>query len=180
MTALDSAKRPDPFKVMIITTPKDVFFDQMKDIHSVLDQVQDTLPDLAAWASEASLKGHLDRHRTAVEQQRQEIKAIFEAHNVEAGDDVCKAMEGLIEGGNQHIEMAGDATVRDILLIAHTNRIAHYLVAAFEFTSAIAETAGLRPESMVLADLLEGHRNFMRDLQEIGLKTFGIPVGGLR
>jgi len=158
---------------------KDVFFDQLKDLNSVEDQVTATLPDLIGWASCEPLKTLLGIHRSASERHRQEVKAIFDAHDVSPGNDVCKAMEGLIEGGNQHIQAASDATVRDLLLIAHSNRIAHYGIAAYGFTFAIAERACLGLEAQTLADILEVQRAFAKSLSEVGFEVFGVPVGGV-
>lgn len=165
---------------MTITSSKDVFFDQLKDVNSVEDQVTATMPDLAEWATETTLKNLLSRHHAASERHRQEVKAIFDAHDVDPGDDVCKAMEGLIEGGNQHIAMAGDPIVRDLLLIAHSSRIAHYAIAAYGFTFAIAESAGLEPEAQGLATIHGEQTAFYKHLAEIAFEVFGVPVGGLR
>jgi len=165
---------------MTITSSKDVFFDQLKDLNSVEDQVTATMPDLAGWATETTLKSLLNRHHKASEQHRQEVKAIFDAHEVDPGNDVCKAMEGLIEGGNRHIAMAGDPIVKDLLLIAHCSRIAHYAIAAYGFTFAIAESSGLDPEAQVLAAIHGEQIAFSKHLSEIGLEVFGVPVGGRR
>ncbi|RYD72644.1 MAG: DUF892 family protein, partial [Verrucomicrobiaceae bacterium] len=116
----------------------DVFFDQLKDVKSATDQTVDTLPDLIRWASDERLREPLVSFAAETRGHAREILAIFEGHGREPGDDLCKAMEGLIKGGNTHIGMARDPIIRDHLLIAHCNRIGHYLRAATEFTQGIA------------------------------------------
>lgn len=165
---------------MTLNTSKDIFFDQLKDLNSVEDQVAGTLPDLVAWASTEPLATVLDAHRRATERHRQEVKAIFVAHGVDPGDDICKAMQGLIEGGNKHLGMAGNPTVRDLLLVAHSSRIAHYAIAAYGFTFAIAESVGFCPEAHGLAEILEEQKTFLSDLEAVGYQVFGVPVGGLK
>lgn len=101
---------------MTLSTSKDIFFDQFKDLNSVEDQVVETLPDLVAQASTEPLRAVSPPTKARPYDIAQEVKAIFEAHGIDPGDDICKAMQGLIEGGNRHLEMASNPTVKDLLL----------------------------------------------------------------
>ena len=165
---------------MTIASSTDVFFDQLEDLRSATEQTRDTLPNLIGWGRDTELESVFNAYATAVNRHLQEILAMFDAHSKEPGDDLCKAIAGLIEGGNKHIEMAADATVRGLLLIAHTNRIAHYLQAASEFTLAIAIQCGLRAEADAVADILMQHREFRRSLAKVGTETFDIGIGGVK
>jgi ferritin-like metal-binding protein YciE len=166
------------FTTMTIASPTDIFFDQLRDLNSATRQTAATLPDLANWASEEKLAAILREHHAATRRHQQEIAAIFEAHGVEAGNDVCKAMEGLIEGGNKHIKIADDPAIRDLLLIAHSNRIAHYLIAAADYTRGIAEKCGLGLETEAVADILTAECAFAEDLSELALGVFDLKIGG--
>lgn len=165
---------------MTITSPKEVFFDQLKDLYSATAQAAATLPDLEERASEKRLAALLHHQAAATRRHLKDIAAIFEAHGVEAGDDMCKAMKGLIKGGNRHIGMADDPLVRDLLLVAHVNRIIHYLIAAADFTRGIAGKNGLGPESETVADILATECGFAEDLSELALGAFGVSIGGFR
>jgi ferritin-like metal-binding protein YciE len=164
---------------MTIASPKDVFFDQLRDLNSATLQTEATLPDLANRASEERLAEIFREHHAATGRHREEISAIFEGHGVEAGNDVCKAMEGLIEGGNKHIEIAEASLIRDLLLIAHGNRIAHYLLAAADYTRGIAENCGLGVEANTVAEILAIERRLADDLSRVALDGFNIEIGGL-
>jgi Mn-containing catalase len=168
----------EPSKPMPISGATSVFFDQLKDIRSVEDQVTETMPDLVGWATDASLGSLLGRHQLESERHQVEVAAIFEGHGVDPGNDPCKAMEGLIEGGNQHIRQAADSVSRDLLIIAHTTRIAHYEVAAYGFASAIARRASLTTEAEVLTEILNEEQDFLLALAQIARERFGVPVGG--
>jgi ferritin-like metal-binding protein YciE len=163
---------------MTIAGSIDVFFDQLKDLKSALSQVADTLPDLIAWAEQRSLRSLLEDHRISTIQSLFELNAIFENHAVDPGEDLCKAMAGLIQGGNQHLEMAADGAVRDILLVAHTRRIAGYVEAAAEFTVAIARNCSLLPEADAVARIHAFEREFTKRLQLTGMETYGVELGG--
>lgn len=165
---------------MTISSSMDVFFDQLKDLRSATGQTVDTLPDLIGWAGQEELREKLYAYSVATEAHLEQILVIFHGHDVDPGDDLCKAMAGLIEGGNAHIEAAADATVRDHLLIAHCTRIGHYLQGAAEFTLGIARKCGLGAEADALAAMLARHRDFTASLAGIGANAFGLEMGGCR
>ncbi|MEK7954353.1 DUF892 family protein [Luteolibacter soli] len=163
-----------------VSTSIDVFFDQLKDLKSATEQTVQTLPDLMRWASQARLLEAFRAYAEATSRHLREIVAIFEAHSKEPGDDLCKAVAGLIEGGNTHIALANDSVVRDHLLIAHANRIGHYLRAASEFTLGMARKCELLPETEVVAEMLARHQDFTGWLAEIASEAFKVEIGGVR
>jgi ferritin-like metal-binding protein YciE len=165
---------------MTIATSIDVFFDQLKDLKSATEQTTGTLPELIGWASHAKLRAAFQAYREETTRHLQEILAIFDAHSKDPGDDLCKAVAGLIEGGNAHIEMAGDTVVRDLLLIAHTNRLGHYLRAAAEFSLGIARKCALTAETDAIARMLARHQDFTECLSEVAAERFEVEIGGVR
>lgn len=78
----------------------------------------------------------------------------LERHGETSGDDKCKAMAGLIEGGTAHLEGVRSPGTRDLMMIAHCIRIEHYEIAAHEFTTLLAERIELLSESVMLGELL--------------------------
>jgi ferritin-like metal-binding protein YciE len=161
---------------MTIASSMDVFFDQLKDLRSATAQTHRTLPDLVRRAHHGELRDQLAGYATAVHAHLRQILLIFEGHSIEPADDLCKAMAGLIEGGNAHLDMAADAVVRDHLLIAHCHRIGHYLLGAAAFTLGIARKCGLVAEADALAEMAARHRDFTEDLAGIGTTAFGLEM----
>jgi ferritin-like metal-binding protein YciE len=161
---------------MTIASSMDVFFDQLRDLHSATGQTHRTLPDLIRWATHHDLREKLAAYATAVQGHQRQILLIFEGHSIEPGDDPCKAMAGLIDGGNAHLAMAADAVVRDHLLIAHCHRIGHYLRGASGFTLGIARKCDLTAEADALAEMAARHRDFTDDLTRIGTHAFGLEM----
>jgi ferritin-like metal-binding protein YciE len=163
---------------MTIASSMDVFFDQLKDLKSATQQTGNSLPDLIRWATHDELRDKLMAYAAVTHAHLEQIRVIFEGHSVDPGDDLCKAMAGLIDGGNSHLEMAADAAVRDHLLIAHCHRIGHYLQAAAEFTLGIARKCELSAEADALAGMVARHREFTESLAGIGANSFGLEMGG--
>lgn len=165
---------------MSIASSRDVFFDQLKDLKSATGQVVQTLPELIGWASDERLRAVLTTCFEATEDHLHQIRLIFSGHSIEEADDLCKAMAGLIEGGNAHIIKAGTPTIRDYLLIAHCTRIGHYLEAAAGFTRGIAGECGLEVEEVALAGIASRHGEFIASLVAVGASAFGLKIGGGR
>lgn len=165
---------------MNLATSTDVFFDQLKDVRSAAAQVAETLPDLLSQASDRTLGSLLEEHLDATLGHLLKIQAIFDDHAVSLGEATCKAMAGLIEGGNKHLQMAENFTIRDLLLIAHTSRIAAYLCAAAEFTEAIAKACDLLAEAGTIGEICAFESEFKQQLIATGADAFGLDWGVLR
>ena len=161
---------------MRIRNPNDLFFDQLRDIRSVECQVILTLPELAEKAEAPSLRAWLQDHEEMTSRHKQAVLSIFERHGEDPGGDICKAMKGLIDGGNAHLAKTEDAVVRDLLLVAHCNRIKHYVIAAYEFTTALAGRIGFPRDQQELAAILEEETSATQALAAIASGLFGANV----
>ncbi len=146
---------PEFNKETSINSLRDLLFDQLRDIHSVESQLVAALRELEAAATAPALRDFFREHAAASETQRARIESIFHTHGLEPGGDKSKAMEGLLEGGGEHVATAAPGAVRDALIVAHTTRIEHYEIAAYSVTLAIAESLDAHSEAEILADCLE-------------------------
>lgn len=172
--------RRDKTGTMSIASSKDVFFDQLKDLKSATEQTVHTFPGLVGWATDEGLRDILSVYFKATELHLQQILLIFSGHSLDAGDDLCKAVAGLIEGGNAHIIKAETPKIRDHLLIAHCTRIGHYLEAAALFTRGISAKCDLRVEEVALAGIAVQHGEFITSLAAVGASAFGLKIAGGR
>lgn len=142
-----------------LTRPSDLFFDQLLDIHSVESQIAATLPDLSRWATLPDLGELFSKQIILTGQQKEQIAAIFKKHGRKPGGDKSKGMKGLIEGGNEHLTLAADNTVRDLMLIAHYSRMKYYQIAAYHFATTLAENLGFYDEAETLSTIWEEERD---------------------
>lgn len=142
-----------------LSQPSDLFFDQLLDIHSVETQIVGTLPDLSRMATLPDLRELFDEQITLTKKQKKQIVAIFKKHGKAPGGDASKGMEGLIEGGNEHLALVTDDTVRDLMLIAHYSRMKYYEIAAYHFATTLAENLGLYDEAETLSIIWEEERD---------------------
>ena len=146
-----------------IHTPEDLYFDQLQDIHSFTAMLIPSYTELSVMAASPELRALLVERSVATQESRKSVQQIFSRHGHPISADVCKAMDGLIEGGHEHVKRADDARVRDLLLVAHFNRVLHYSMAAFSFTASLADCLGFVDDAAILGHILEQERD-ARDL----------------
>jgi ferritin-like metal-binding protein YciE len=151
---------------MKIRSSEDVLRDQLNDLHSCETQAGKSWPALAGAAMEAATR-HLET-----------LAFVSELVGHHPSGDPCKAMQGLIEGGDEHLSRAEPPATRDLLLIAHCNRILHYEVAAFGFTSALARSLGYQEAAEALSVVFSEKLAQSKELAHVAAAEFGINPGG--
>jgi ferritin-like metal-binding protein YciE len=127
---------------MTIQSPTELLLDQIRDLYSVESQVLLTLPELAAIAPQESLRNLFLQFERLTTTHKERLKQCCELLDSTPEGDISKAMQGLIEGGNEHIRMAEGDVVKGLILIAHVNRILHYEIAGYGFATALAGHIG--------------------------------------
>lgn len=138
----------------VANTPFELLFDQLRDIHSMEVQIGASMPVLASLCTNEELRDLIVRHAGQNRDQIAEITAVFERHGKSPGDDKCKAMACLIEGGAAHLEKVRFPHTRDLMMVAHCLRIERYEMAAYEFAALLSSRLGLMREPVLLREFL--------------------------
>lgn len=138
-----------------IITPHDLFIDQLRDLCSMETQLTAALPELVLLSGHPALRELLIRHAEETDFQLSAIREILARHGNEAGEDTCKAMRGLIEGGEAHLKKVEHEPTRDLMMIAHCLRVEHYEIAAYQITQRLAQHLGLDSDVRILETLLD-------------------------
>ncbi|MCW1915858.1 DUF892 family protein [Luteolibacter sp. GHJ8] len=163
---------------MKIQSSEDVLKDQLNDLHSCETQADESWPDLAKAATNEALRSNLLQTKEAAARHLQTLAFVSELVGHQPSGDPCKAMQGLIEGGDEHLAIAEAAATRDLLLVAHCNRILHYEVAAFGFASALARSVGYREAAEALCVVFSEKLAQSAELAHVAAAEFGINLGG--
>lgn len=161
---------------MNIDKPIDLVHDQLRDLYSVESQVILTMPELARQANHPALRKLLQDEEARSLLQKERLQQVADRNGFDPSGDLCKAMKGLIEGGNAHLAKAGDPLVKDLLLIAHCNRIKHYELAGYSYIVALADGLGSREDAESLRLTFEEEREFAEELARQATQLFGIPL----
>ncbi|MDQ8184104.1 DUF892 family protein [Pelagicoccus sp. SDUM812002] len=113
--------------------------DQLRDAYSVECQLESALPKLASLATNSSLSRCFEKHVYETHRHRERLERIGNGRGWDLGGDASKAMQGLIDGGQDHVAEVSLPAARDYLIIAHTRRIELYELAAYRATTELAE-----------------------------------------
>ncbi|HUP00773.1 MAG TPA: ferritin-like domain-containing protein [Gemmatimonadota bacterium] len=132
----------------------DLFVDQLKDIYNAEKQITEALPKMVEAANDEKLREALEHHLEETHGQIDRLDRIFEELGVPAQGKTCKAMQGLIQEGEEALEKTG-GPLGDVLLIAGAQRVEHYEIAAYGTARAWAEELGLDDAADLLDETLD-------------------------
>ena len=138
-----------------LKTLEDLFHHQLKDLYSAEKQLMEALPKMAKKASDPKLKKAFEFHLEETEEQKARLEQVCEILGISPGRMKCKAMEGLIEEGEDMIHEDADADVKDAGLIAEAQRIEHYEISGYGTAAHYAERLGLKDVARILNATLE-------------------------
>lgn len=154
-----------------LETLRDCLRKEVKDLYSAELQLLKALPKLAKKASSPKLKEAFREHLVETEDQIVRLDAIGKLLQEKLSGKTCKAMQGLIEEGNEIIEEVSDnKALLDTLLVGAAKRVEHYEIAAYSCAYAIAEELGLDDIADLLEDSLKEEEKADKRLSSIAKK----------
>ena len=134
------------------TNLKEVYIEELRDLWSANDQMQEVLPDLASHATSPKLKTMLSKSVAGVAKHTEVLKALVESSGGKVSKDHCKGMEGLVKEAQKHA-LTGkleDGDVRDVIIISQYQRMSHYGLAGFGAAAAFAKALGMAADEAKL------------------------------
>jgi ferritin-like metal-binding protein YciE len=122
-----------------IESLRDLLVEQLQDLYDAEHRITKALPKMAKAATSPELKAAFQKHLTETEGQISRLDQVFDAMGVKAKKKTCKAMQGLIEEGEETIKEDAEPEVKDAALIAAAQRVEHYEMAGYGTVSAYAK-----------------------------------------
>lgn len=148
-----------------------LYVEQLKDIYSAENQLVDALPKMAQAASSEELQQAFQNHLQQTKTHVQRIEEIFEELDYSPRGTKCKAMEGLIEEGEELLEEDIEPDVLDAALIAAAQRIEHYEISAYGTICAYAKQLGNDSAAKTLQTTLYEEYDTDTKLNTLALQT---------
>lgn len=148
---------PDEKPTVCIGSLRDLFFDQLRGLHSMERRIIECFPKLAADAENPELAVLLREQADVSRIQRERLMLIFELH--EEGSDASEiaAFSALIE---EAATRTGEpSALTDAALAGHIMRIQHYQIACYSVALNQAETLELGNEADALSESLVEERH---------------------
>ncbi len=137
---------------MKLESLRDLLVEQLQDLYDAEQRITKALPKMAKAATSPELKAAFKKHLAETEEHVARLEKAFEALGEKAKKKTCKAMQGLIEEGEETIKEDAEPEVKDAALIAAAQRVEHYEMAGYGSVSAYAK---LLKDSTVLKLLQE-------------------------
>ena len=160
-----------------MSTFKELFLEQLGDIHSAETQITEALPKLIEAATDDELKDALSTHLHETRKQIERLQQVF-AHLDEAPvTKTCMGMKGLLKESAEGLQKGLSGPLGDALIIANAQRVEHYEISAYGTAIAWAKELDLGDVADLLDESLDEEAGADETLTRIadgGLLTEGL------
>lgn len=150
-----------------LNTLKDLFIEELRDLHDAENQLLKALPAMEKAASDSTLKNAFAAHYHQTNVHVQRLEEIFALLAEKSTGRRCKAMKGLIEEGEEHMKENADPAVKDASLIAAAQRVEHYEIAGYGTVRTYARLLGYEQAAYLLEMTLHEETETDSQLTEI-------------
>jgi ferritin-like metal-binding protein YciE len=143
------------------TNLMDAYTDELRDLWSANDQMQEIVKHFAREAVDGRLKKTLETAAARIVEHTAKLRSLVESAGGQ-GKEHCRAMEGLVREARAHVveSGSGDDSLNDLLIISQYQRMSHYGLAGFGTAAAYAKALGRSDDENILksivADIYKG------------------------
>ena len=148
---------------------KALFLHQLKDTYFAENAILKALPQMAEAAESEELRGAFAVHLKETEGQVRRLEQIFEIVGAKPEGIPCKAIQGIIEEGQEILQEFRDGEASDAGLIAAAQAVEHYEITRYGTLLAWAKQLGLSEAEGLLQETLVEEENtdeILSDLAE--------------
>lgn len=152
---------------MSLSTLKDLYIEQLRDLYSAETQLLQALPKMASAASNTALKEAFNMHLNETRGQLERLEQIFSTLSTNPRGHTCQAMVGLIKEADEVLQKPGDPDVKDAALIAAAQRVEHYEMAGYGTVKTFAKHLEYDEHARLLDQTLEEEGNADKKLTKV-------------
>ncbi len=147
---------------------RDFFEELLRDTLGAEKMIVKVLPTMIESATSEELAAAFEEHLEVTEGQIERLQQVFEMLGMKVSAKKSKAMEGLVEEGDEVIDETKDGTLlRDIGLIISGQKIEHYQMAAYGSLRTLANIMGEDAAAALLQETLDERAEVDQILNEI-------------
>ena len=161
---------------MELSTLKDLYIHELKDLYSAEKQIIKALPKLAKAASNPELAAGFKKHLEETKEHAVRLEKILKSHDQTTRGPKCKGMEGVVAEGAEMIEEEADDEVRDAGLIAAAQRVEHYEMAGYGTARTYAELLGDTEGAKLLQTTLDEEGATDKKLSKLATSAINIAA----
>jgi ferritin-like metal-binding protein YciE len=145
----------------------ELLIDELKDLYSAEKQIVRALPKLAKATTNSELKEALMSHLEETKGQLERLDEIAQILGKRLTGKNCAGMLGALEEGSEVLEETEKGNIRDAALIAASQRVEHYEIAAYGSARDFAKLLGLSDIASLLEQTLQEEKNADKKLTSI-------------
>src|SRR5947208_13457066 len=134
---------------------RDLYLDELRDLHNAENQLVKALPKMAKASSSDELREGFEQHLEQTKGHVERLEQIFEALDESPKGTKCVGMEGLIKEGSEIMDEDFEGAVMDAALIGAAQRVEHYEIAAYGTVIAFANQLGESEHASLLKETWE-------------------------
>jgi ferritin-like metal-binding protein YciE len=123
-----------------IVSLEDLLVHELKDIYHAEQQLVKALPKVAKKASSPELKQVIEEHLQETEGHVDRLERIFDMLGQPAKSVKCKAMDGILDEGEELMSERAEPETRDAGIIMAAQKVEHYEICAY---GSMANWAGM-------------------------------------
>jgi ferritin-like metal-binding protein YciE len=154
---------------MKIDSLKQLYIEELRDLHSAEKQLVKALPKMAKAISSPELKQGILTHLEETKNHVTRLDTVFERLGVSSKGKKCKAMEGLIEEGEDLLKEDAEPEVLDAGIIAAAQRVEHYEIAGYGTARTYAQMLGETEAQQLLQETLNEEAATDKKLTELAV-----------
>jgi ferritin-like metal-binding protein YciE len=151
-----------------MTSPRELFLHDLRDIYYVEKKLVQLLPKLAQESSDAELKRGFTQHHKETQRHVKNVEAAFKALGERASTEECPGFDGLKEEHDEFMQERPSASVRDMFLSAAAAKTEHYEISAYTSMVAMARSLGEKRVADLLQKNLSDEKATLRKAETIG------------
>jgi ferritin-like metal-binding protein YciE len=155
---------------------QDLFVDQLRDLYNAEKQLVKALPKMAKKSSDEGLKEAFTMHLEETKGHVERLEQIFDQLGKRASGKTCKAMQGLVEEGQEAMEEDATPEVLDAALIAAAQRVEHYEIAGYGTVRSYAKLLGNNEAAKLLQQTLDEEGNADKKLTKLAESTINVEA----
>lgn len=158
----------------MVASLEESFLAELADMLYAEREVQKVLPKLAQSTTSRRLRDVLEWQSELKEEQVERLEDVFKVFNRKPETEVCEGMQGILAECRDLVQKTGPGPVRDAMIIAATQKAAHYEIAAYGTLCSWAEHLGEDHAVRLLEESLLEQKSTDRNLTRIA-ESFSNP-----
>lgn len=140
---------------MKLNSLNDLYVHELKDLYNAENQIIKALPKMAKEATTTELRNALEEHLQVTRQQVERLERIFQRMDESPKGSTCKGMKGIIDEGEDMLDLDAQEMVSDAAIISAAQRVEHYEIAVYGTVRTYAQQLGFQEDARLLQQTLE-------------------------